>query len=46
MNKLINWLVFLVILIPGYLPGLYLESVCLTKIPMHFDINGNADRLW
>ncbi len=43
MNKLINWLVALVILIPGiYLA--FAWNGLPDKVPMHFDINGNADR--
>ena len=43
MNKLINWLVFLVILVPGIYLALTWNQLP-AKIPMHFDINGNADR--
>lgn len=43
MNKLINWLVALVILIPGIYLALAWNSLPV-KVAMHFDINGNADR--
>lgn len=43
MNKLINWLVALVILIPGIYLAFAWNSLP-AKVPMHFDINGNADR--
>ena len=43
MNKLINWLVALVILIPGIYLAFTWNSLP-AKVPMHFDINGNTDR--
>ncbi len=43
MNKLINWLVFLVILIPGIYLAFIWDSLP-AKVAVHFDFNGNADR--
>jgi uncharacterized membrane protein len=43
MNKIINWLVALIILVPGIYLAFTWNSLPV-KVPMHFDINGNADR--
>lgn len=43
MNKLLTWLVFLVILVPGIYLAISWNDLP-EKIPMHFDLNGNADR--